>query len=259
MLSPEVHQRFWNLQMRYDPCVHCGAENCGGLATEEEIDTGYGSRFDGTHFAWVEQASGRAEGPVCDACIDRMLAAGEILAFKDDQGSLLAETLPPAAAKAAFMLGARRMLALTAVAARIDREPIARAVEGLSPRHLGILLAGGVPTSAKALMLPFRLLERGHWIGRLDPELCGMLHAACAAGLAGTLPDGGAEGADRFVALFNRRLAPEETSAAWVRGLEVPSHLADLGATEAIASALEFLECAASAADDDEEEQREAV
>lgn len=65
------HDRF--LSGEGGSCSCCGQADAFAWSDREEIDTGYGSNFDGTHFLWLDDdEASRPTGFICDQCIERL-------------------------------------------------------------------------------------------------------------------------------------------------------------------------------------------
>lgn len=71
------HDRF--LSGESGSCSCCGQADAFAWSDREEIDTGFGSNFDGTHFLWLDDdETSRPTGFICDQCIER-LKSGHVI------------------------------------------------------------------------------------------------------------------------------------------------------------------------------------
>lgn len=96
------------------PCVFCGCPSQAAEAKDSVLSAWYGSRHDGTYFVWLDQ-SPHQEGPVCDACIDRLQSENRIGAYHSVIGAA-ADEQSKATIESAFRLGASRAEAAMAAA-----------------------------------------------------------------------------------------------------------------------------------------------
>lgn len=94
-----------------EACMLCGAP-AFAIHSDGEVHAGYGSRHDTTSFVEIAPDGGGfpcppGGGPICDGCIDGLLATGRLVAwsslFGQRPGDLDAQTL-----SAVFLIGARR-------------------------------------------------------------------------------------------------------------------------------------------------------
>ena len=104
------HDRF--LSGKGGPCSCCGQAKGFAWSDREEINTGFGSNFDGTHFLWLDDdEETRPTGFICDQCIERLKSRHAIEEYLSDiwgpNGGL-----SDRGRAVAYGLGVRRMQAI---------------------------------------------------------------------------------------------------------------------------------------------------
>ncbi|TKT69781.1 hypothetical protein [Aquamicrobium sp. LC103] len=158
-------------------CVLCGSKKAFAWLDKDEIDAGYESRHETTHFIWLGEDTGdRPQGFVCDACIDRLVLDERIEAYYSDLNGPLADISNKAALKA-HELGAQRMRALLALPFDASGLVSPEAFAALPPalRCYG----GNEPAPIWNIILDFV----GYTASRDDPEGSGRQHALARAAI----------------------------------------------------------------------------
>ncbi len=172
-------------------CSLCGSDAGHAVIRGGEIGCGYESRHDTGRFVFVaDPALGETipmGGPVCDACIDGMVAAGTLFAYASDMAGPLPDLDVPAL-EAAFRLGVRQGSAFVE-AARMREAGDEAGCRALLP--WGLDREGGeLPGAVDIAVLPLaRIFEEEALPSRAeDPRRAGILFVLGHRAVLGRLP-----------------------------------------------------------------------
>jgi len=157
------------LKGRAGRCAFTGNEGCHAFATEDEIETTFGSRHDGQHFVWIG-AGPELVGYISDSHIDALLSSGQIASTFWEMSGITPYS--HAGHKAAFLLGATRMqkvLALPSEAGQVEAKAIDALPLSLRWQFAGVCLVGYAPHAYLVeKMIPLgTMVEDGEARGRL--------------------------------------------------------------------------------------------